>query len=156
MEYIDLDKNDKPKNLDSLKGTQLFMKYPFGGKIKEYRCNILKELAIGLVQGRPSITNIHVKFGKYSAIEYVSSNDRDAQVNGFVDSALEYAAQCKGWQLSPQSSRVQYISDINYRERKLPRQSRNESMKIRDPPLQVYWRKTIICIGASLMTIMYW
>ena len=53
MEYIDLDKNGKPKNLDSLKGTQLFIKYPFGGKQYEYRCHFLKELAIGLVQGRP-------------------------------------------------------------------------------------------------------
>ncbi len=61
MEYIDLDKNGKPKNLGSLKETQLFIKYPFGGKQYEFRCHILKELAIGLVQGRPSITNIHKK-----------------------------------------------------------------------------------------------
>jgi hypothetical protein len=111
MEYIDLDKNGKPKNLGSLKGTQLFIKYPFGGRQNEFRCHILKELAIGLVQGRPSITNIHKKFG---AIDSVSRKDMETQVNGFVDSALHYAAAFKGWQLSQQSSRVQYISDIDY------------------------------------------
>ncbi len=94
-----------------MKGTQLFIKYPFGGKQYEFRCHILKELAIGLVQGRPSITNIHKKFG---AIDSVSSKDMETQVNGFVDSALHYAAEFRGWQLSQQSSRVQYISDIDY------------------------------------------
>ncbi len=53
MEYIDLDKNGKPKNLGSLKGTLLFIEYPFGGKQYAFRCHILKEFAIGLVQGRP-------------------------------------------------------------------------------------------------------
>ncbi len=76
MEHIDLDKNGQPKNLCSLKGTQLFIEYPFGGKQYEYRCHILKELAIGLVQGRPSIACDYVKFGKYSAIESVSRKDR--------------------------------------------------------------------------------
>jgi hypothetical protein len=118
----------------------------------------LKELAIGLVQGRPSITNIHKKFG---AIDSVSSKDMETQINGFVDLALNYAAEFKGWQLSQQSSRVQYISDIDYsgkqsNEMRLSRQSRNESMKIRDLLLQVYWRKMIICIAASLMIMMHW
>jgi hypothetical protein len=44
----------------------------------------------------------------------VSSKDVETEVNGFVDSALHYAAEYKGWQLSQQSSRVQYISDIGY------------------------------------------
>jgi hypothetical protein len=85
MDYISLDKNSKPANLKSLKGSQLFKDYPFGGKKYEYRCHILKELAIGLLQGRNSITNTYGKFGTYIAIESVSRKDREMQVNGFVD-----------------------------------------------------------------------
>ncbi len=114
MDYISLDKNRKPTNLESLKGSQLFKDYPFGGKKYEYRCHILKELAIGLLQGRNAITNTYGKFGTYSAIEYVSSEDREMQVNGIVDSALNYAAQCKGWKVSRHSSKVQYIPDVDY------------------------------------------
>ncbi len=75
----------------------------------------MKELAIGLVQGRPSITNIHNKFGE---IDFVSSKDIETEVNGSVDSALHYSAEYKGWQISQQSSRVQYISDIDYSGKK--------------------------------------
>ncbi len=41
MDYISLDKNRKPTNRESLKGSQLFKDYPFGGKKYEYRCHIL-------------------------------------------------------------------------------------------------------------------
>jgi hypothetical protein len=147
MDYISLDKNGKPKNLGSLKGTQLFIEYPFGGKQYEYRCHILKELAIGLVQGRPSITNIHKKFG---AIDSVSSKDVETEVNGFVDLALNYAAEYKGWQLSQQSSRVQYISDIDYsgkqsketsKKKRKHEDSRPTSASVLEEDDYMYWSK---------------
>ena len=150
MDYISLDKNRKPTNLESLKGSQLFKDYPFGGKKYEYRCHILKELAIGLLQGRNAITNTYGKFGTYSAIEYVSGEDREMQVNGFVDKALDYAAQCKGWKLSRQSSKVQYIPDVDYsgkqsketsKKKRKHEDSRPTSASVLEEDDYMYWSK---------------
>ncbi len=97
----------------------------------EYRCHILKELAIDLLLGRNSITNTYGKFVTYSAIESVSRKEREMQVNGFVDSALHYATQqCKGWHLSRQSSRVQCISDVDYSGKQLIKET-SKAMKKR-------------------------
>ncbi len=139
-----------------MKGTQLFIEYPFGGKQYEYRCHILKELAIGLVQGRPSITNIHKKF---EAIDSVSSKDVETEVNGFVNLALNYAAEYKakgGNFLNNLPGSSTFLTSIIAESSQRRLQRRNESMKIRDPLLQVYWKKMIICIGASLVTMIYW
>jgi hypothetical protein len=98
------------------------------------------------------ITNTYGKFGTYSAIESVSRKDREMLVNGFVDSALLYAAQCKGWHLSRQSFKVKYIPDVNYSGKQLKttskamkkrnhEDSRPTSASVLEEDDNMYWSK---------------
>ncbi len=74
----------------------------------------------------------------------------ETEVNGFVDLALNYAAEYKGWQLSQQSSRVQYISDIDYsgkqpketsKKKRKHEESRPTSASVLEEDDYLYWSK---------------